>query len=84
MTEVALGDYFNLKENPQKLKENTRRHMITLIESLIAEKNYKEDTLYLAVSLADRYLVNLCLNQKPSPCMILLAISATLLAAKLE
>ena len=84
MTELALGDYFNLKENPLKLKENTRRHMVTLIESLIAEKNYKEDTLYLAVSLADRYLVNLSLTQKSSPCMILLSISATLLAAKLE
>ena len=33
--------------------------MVTLLEALIAEKSYKEETLYLAVSLCDRYLVNL-------------------------
>ena len=33
--------------------------MVTLIEALITEKSYKEETLYLAVSLCDRYLVNL-------------------------
>ena len=33
--------------------------MIALIEDLHSKKNYKEETLFIAVSIADRYLVNL-------------------------
>ena len=63
---------------------DTRRHMITLLEALNLEKDYKEETLYLAASLSDRYLVNLALNGEPAPCFIELAIVSTLMAAKLE
>ena len=33
--------------------------MILLVEELYNLKNYNEETLYLAISIADRYLVNL-------------------------
>lgn len=58
--------------------------MVTLLEALIAEKEYKEETLYLAVSLCDRYLVNLSISKQSPPCLIMLAITGTLMAAKLE
>ena len=47
-------------------------------------KNYKEETLYLATSLADRYLALLTILQQPSPCLIRLAFVSILMAAKLE
>jgi len=58
--------------------------MITLLEDLNNQKSYKEETLYLAASLCDRYLVNLAVKNMPSPCLIKLAITCTLIAAKLE
>ena len=33
--------------------------MILLVEEICRMKKYKDETLYLAVSIADRYLVNL-------------------------
>lgn len=47
-------------------------------------KEYKEDTLFLAASIADRYLVNLAVRKAQAPCLIRLAIICTLMAAKLE
>jgi len=58
--------------------------MITLMEDLNRLKAYKEETLYLAASLADRFLVNLAVKNLPAPCMIKLAVVASLMAAKLE
>jgi hypothetical protein len=58
--------------------------MITLMEDLNRMKEYKDDTLFLSTSIADRYLVNLAVKQAASPCLIKLAIVCTLMAAKLE
>lgn len=58
--------------------------MMTLMEDLNRLKEYKEKTLYLAASLADRYLVNLTVQLTAAPCLIRLAIICTLMAAKLE
>lgn len=58
--------------------------MITLLEDLQRQKSYKEETLYLAASLCDRYLVNLAVKGEKEPCLIKLAIICTLMAAKLE
>ena len=58
--------------------------MIALIEDLHGKKNYKEETLFLAVSIADRYLVNLCVQKKQPPCLTSLAVISLLLGAKLE
>ena len=58
--------------------------MITLIEDLVQIKAYKEETIYLAASLADRYLVNLVIKNLSIPCLIKLAVIATKIATKLE
>lgn len=58
--------------------------MITVIIEVHRIKNYKEETLYLACNLADRYLALLTILQKPSPCLIRLAFVCILMAAKLE
>ena len=58
--------------------------MVLLIEELHAVKNYRIETLYLAVSIADRYLKQLSLAGKEEPCLISLAVICTLIAAKLE
>ena len=58
--------------------------MVLLLEELHNIKNYKVETLYLAVSLADRYLVKLALKKTRAPCLVTLAITCLLMAAKLE
>ena len=58
--EYAIGNYINL-ETPIKITQNQRRTLIALIEDLHLRKGYKEETLFIAVSIADRYLVNLCI-----------------------
>ena len=54
------------------------------LEALNAEKKYKPETLYLAASLCDRYLVNLAIKQVKAPSLIILSVVCTLMAAKLE
>ena len=82
--EFAIGDYINFNSAQVGVKELARKHMMTLIEDLNRLKEYKEKTLYLAASIADRYLVNLAVQQAAPPCLIRLAIISTLMAAKLE
>ena len=55
-----------------------------LIEELYEVKQYKLETLYLAVSLADRYMKELFSNGKESPCLLTLSLIALLMAAKIE
>ena len=83
-TEFAIGDYLDWPEGKLQVSPQARKHMITLIEDLNRIKEYKEETLYLAASLGDRYLVNLAVKNQPAPCLILLAVITTLMAAKLE
>lgn len=82
--EFAIGDYISLRESSLNVNDDTRRHMVTLLEALNLEKDYKEETLFLAASLADRYLVNLAIAHEQPPCLIKLAIICTLMSAKLE
>ena len=59
--------------------------MVIMIEEIIMLKDYKAETYFLAVSLADRYLA--CCASNPSievPSLIMIAITSILLAAKLE
>lgn len=62
----------------------TRQHMILLIEDLCVLKDYKTETIYLAISLADRFLINLSIKNEQAPCLISLAVICSLMAAKLE
>ena len=83
--EFAIGDYIQFNQKSENgVSELARKHMITLMEDLNRMKDYKEDTLFLAASIADRYLVNLAVKGAAAPCLIRLAIVSILMAAKLE
>ena len=84
LNECAIGDYINVPENSVRITEEVRLYMITVMVEVHRIKNYKEETLYLATSLADRYLALLTILQQPSPCLIRLAFVSILMAAKLE
>ena len=58
--------------------------MITVILEIQKFKNYKEETLFLAISLADRYLAKLMQIGQHSPCLIHLSFVCILMAAKME
>ena len=55
-----------------------------LIEQLCTCKNYKFETFYQAVSLADQYLVYIARESVVLPCLITLGLTSVLLAAKIE
>ena len=67
-----------------KVTNEARSHMVFLIEEIHRLKEYKEETFYTAVSLADRYLVYLTVSNQQPPCLIRLAIITCLMAAKLD
>ena len=58
--------------------------MILLMEDLVRSKGYNLETLYLAVSIADRYLVNLAVQREKAPCLVTLSVTCLLIAAKIE
>ena len=62
----------------------TRQQMVLLIEDLCVLKGYKDDTFYLATSIADRYLSSIAVDGQKAPCLITLAVISNLLACKLE
>ena len=82
--EFAIGNYLEWPEGNLQVTQEARKHMITLLEDLNRIKQYKEETLYLAASLVDRYLVNLAVKNQVAPCLIKLTVIMTLMAAKLE
>ena len=55
-----------------------------LIEDICAVRSSKEETSYIAVSIADRYLQSIAAVGQEAPCMIILAVICSLLASKLE
>ena len=56
MLERAIGDYTKVKPTKYQVSNEERQHLILLIEQMCTCKNYKYETFYQAVSLADRYL----------------------------
>ena len=83
--EQAVGDY-TISEKPGKgqITELERSHLVLLIEQLAVAKDYKIETLFLAVSLADRYLKGVARDGDALPCLVTLGLTCTLLAAKIE
>jgi len=57
--------------------------MVNLIEQIHAVKEYRTETLFLAVSLMDKYLAILTIDNKSPPCLITLSVTCLLMAAKL-
>ena len=77
-----VGDY--VSEFPGTVSNYSRTQVCLLIEEIHGIKEYKLDTLYTAVSLVDRYLVRVIVKKQKLPCMITLAVTCLLIAAKLE
>ena len=44
----------------------------------------KAETLYVSVSIMDKYLINLSSLNKKAPCLVSLGVTAIMIAAKLE
>ena len=82
--ERAVADYLSGPSCSLGITAFTRQRMVMLIEELTALKDYRTETLYLAVSLADRYLSRLAHRRAAAPCLILLAVTCILIAAKME
>ena len=82
--EFAIGDYVEFNGPTLGVTHEARVSMITLVEALCTHKKYKIETLYLAMSLCDRYLVNLAILNQKAPSLVLLAVTGTLMSAKLE
>ena len=82
--EYAIGDYLSNPNCSLNISVFARQQMVMLIEEFNNLKEYKTDTLYLAVSLADRYLVNIAVKGEKAPCLISLAVVCMLMAAKME
>lgn len=84
--DFPIGDYISDPANDRSIKvtQEIRLYMVTIIMEVQRLKRYKEQTLYLACSLADRFLAALMRAGSASPCLIHLSISSILLAAKLE
>ena len=82
--EFSVGDYMSNPRCSLNITEFARQQMVRLIEELAYMKDYKLETIFIAVSLADRYLVNIAIKGDPAPCLIPLAVVCVLMAAKLE
>lgn len=82
--EYAIGNYLSAPNCSLDMSNCHRRNWVILIEHLHLIKQYKLETLYLAVSIADRYLSKLAKTGKPSPCSETLAVTSILVAAKVE
>lgn len=82
--DVVIGDYTNLKASSQ-MNARVRNRIVRVICHLVERRNYKKETQYIAISIADRYLHFLISTGKmPLPEHILLATSSVTIAAKLE
>ena len=57
--ERAIGDYISICDNSVRVTEEVRLYMVTVITEVHRIKSYREETLFLACSLADRYLAKL-------------------------
>ena len=60
--EFAVGDYISIPQCSSDISAFARQQMVRLIEELAYMKDYKLETIFIAVSLADRYLVNITIK----------------------
>ena len=57
--------------------------MVNMMEDMAEAEKLKDETLHLAVSIADRYLINVGTAGKSAPCLIVLAVTSMMLAGKM-
>lgn len=80
--ESAVGCY--LAAPSLKLKTGQRKGMVILIEDLQKSRGYKPDTFFLAVNIADNFLSKRARENRPAPCLLTLAVTSVIIAAKIE
>jgi len=82
--EFVIGNYLEYKGRLLQIDAKQRRVMVMMMESLNKLQEYKLETVFLAVSIADRYLLHLANRSSGAPCLVLLGVTCMMLAAKLE
>ena len=80
--EIAIGYY--LRHKCLQITVKQRMGMVLMIEDLYKLRQYYLETFYLAVSIADRYLIGLTVREERAPCLVTLGVTCLLLAAKIE
>ena len=80
--EYAIGNFFAEKECKLDISEEARFTMVQLIEQIHHIKDYRPETLYLAVNIADRYLALMAVLHNSTPSLIELGVISIMLAAK--
>ena len=82
--EKEIGDYTTFSSIFAPATGKRRIQMVIFIEELQAIKKYSVDTLFQAVSLADRYIAQTVIYGTEAPNIVILSVTCILLAAKLE
>ena len=67
-----------------KVTKADREQMFFVIEKIHEIKEYKIETMFSAMSIADRYLEKLAQAQIKAPCLVTLGITSLLMAVKIE
>lgn len=83
--EYSIGNYLNAEsETWLCISGEDRKSMVLLLEELNEEEEWNDETLMLAVSIADRYLLNLSREKAVAPCLVTLSVTCLMIAAKIE
>ena len=80
--DIEVGDY--IEKYSETIRNYSRQQIVLLIEDLHGVKGYKLETLFTAVSLADRYLLKLLADVNEKTCLVTVAVTSLLFAAKIE
>ena len=83
--EYAIGNYFNPTTTTHlDMSVEDRKNMVQLLQELNEAENWKDETLHLAVNIADRYLIYLAINGQSAPCLVNLSVTSLMIAGKIE
>ena len=83
--ELVIGNYLNIKNlSILSISSHQRTKAIMLMSHMNEAMGFKADTLYVSASIMDKYLINLSSRNKKAPCLVTLAITCVMIAAKLE
>ena len=82
--EVKLGNYLKSPSCKFSHLADARETMVQMIEEIHKIKNYREETLYIAINIADKLLCLYAEEGREAPSLIQLGMVCTLIAAKLN
>lgn len=82
--ERSVGNYVEEEGSSLRITNDQRARMVGLMQGLNTQKRWGLETLFLAISIADRFLRHRADQKKRAPCAVLLAVTSLLLAAKLN